>query len=105
MKLFVGIDVSSEKLDVCFLDSQDTTLKEIILSNDINGAKAIQQDVLQFHETFSYEKIVIGMESTSIYSFHPATFLHEDQALKSLGIVEVVVQNPTAIHRYKNVFV
>jgi len=105
MKLFVGIDVSSEKLDVCFLDSHDTTLKEITLSNDINGANAIQQDVLQFHETFSYEKIVIGMESTSIYSFHPATFLHEDQALKSLGIVEVVVQNPTAIHRYKNVFV
>lgn len=44
------------------------------------------------------------MESTSIYSFHPATFLSEDVELKSLGLVEAVVQNPKSIHRYKNLF-
>ena len=40
MKLFVGIDVSSEKLDVCFLtdDDQLSTLSEISVSNDIEGA-------------------------------------------------------------------
>lgn len=66
MKLFVGIDVSSEKLDVCFLDSNDTALKEICLSNDVNGANAIKEDVLHFHQLHNYEKIVIGMESTSV---------------------------------------
>ena len=104
MKLFVGIDVSSEKLDVCFLDSSDTTLKEVTLPNNINGASSIKEDVLQFHQSFNYEKIVIGMESTSIYSFHPATFLSEDLELKSLGLVEVVIQNPKSIHRYKGLF-
>ncbi len=104
MKLFVGIDVSSEKLDVCFLDSSDTTLKEVTVPNNINGASAIKEDILFFHNEFFYEKIVIGMESTSIYSFHPATFLSEDVELKSLSIVEVVVQNPKAIHRYKRLF-
>ena len=28
MKLFVGIDVSSQKLDVCFMDSEDHILHE-----------------------------------------------------------------------------
>ena len=104
MKLFVGIDVSSEKLDVCFLDSSDTTLKEVTLPNNLNGASSIKESVLTFHQSFNYEKIVIGMESTSIYSFHPATFLSEDADLKSLGCVEVVVQNPKSIHRYKGLF-
>ena len=46
MKLFVGIDVSSEKLDVCFLDSSDTTLKEVTLPNNLNGASSIKESVL-----------------------------------------------------------
>ena len=104
MKLFVGIDVSSQKLDVCFFDRSDTTLKEVILPNNMNGAASIKEAVLQFHQSFDYEKIVIGMESTSIYSFHPATFLSEDLDLKPLGIVEVVVQNLKAINRYKGLF-
>ena len=53
MKLFVGIDVSSEKLDICFLDSSDTTLKEVTLPNNINGASSIKEDVLQFHQSFN----------------------------------------------------
>jgi len=104
MKLFVGIDVSSQKLDVCFLDSDDTKLLEESLPNDIHGAKTIKDCVLSFHESYSYDKIVIGMESTSIYSFHPSMFLHEDADLKNLGMVEVVVENPKSIHRYSQVW-
>ena len=87
-----------------FLDSSDTTLKEVTLPNNVHGACSIKDDVLHFHQSFHYEKVVIKMESTSIYSFHPATFLSKDLELKSLGIVEVVVQNPKAIHRYKGLF-
>jgi hypothetical protein len=43
------------------------------------------------------------MESTSVYSFHPASFLYEDPDLKALG-VKVVVQNPKAIARFKGLF-
>lgn len=35
MKLLVGIDVSSEKLDSCFLDSEDQVLLEESLPNTI----------------------------------------------------------------------
>jgi transposase len=104
MKLFVGIDVSSEKLDVCFLDSDGVIHREASLSNCVLGAYDIKNYVLKFHQLYGYKRIVIGMESTSVYSQHPATLLHEDDELNALGIVEVVVQNPLAIKRYANIF-
>ena len=91
MKLFVGIDVSSEKLDVYFLDSSDMTLKEVTIRDNMHGACSLKEDVLQFHHSFNYEKIMIEMGSISIYIFHTATFLSEYVELKSLGLVEVVV--------------
>lgn len=103
MKLFVGIDVSSKKLDVCFLDSEDTRLKEETLSNDLNGANQIKETILTYNGQFHYEKIVVGMESTSVYSFHPSTLLDNDKDLQRIG-AEVVVQNPKAIHRFKGMF-
>ncbi len=84
MKLFVGIDVSSKQLDVCFLDSEDTRLTEETLSNDINGAGKIKENILVYNGQYRYEKIVVGMESTSVYSFHPATLLASDVDLQRM---------------------
>lgn len=103
MKLFVGIDVSSKRLDVCFLDSEDTRLKEVALPNDVHGANQIKEMVLTFNDKHHYEQIVIGMESTSVYSFHPSTLLDNDKDLQRIG-AQVVVQNPKAIHRFKGMF-
>ena len=103
MKLLVGIDVSSEKLDTCFLDSEDQILLEESLSNTISGASKIKEYILQFNDSNLYNRIIIGMEATSVYSFHPSTFLAEDRELKALN-VEVVVMNPKAIHRFKGIF-
>ena len=103
MKLFVGIDVSSKKLDVCFLDSEDNRLKETTFPNDIHGAGQIKDAILSYNQQFHYEQIVVGMESTSVYSFHPAHMLGNDKDLYRIG-VEVVVQNPKAIHRFKGLF-
>lgn len=100
MKLFVGIDVSSQRLDVCFINSEDQVLHEAPLPNDIIGASKIKEIILELAQTAHYDVIKVGMESTSVYSFHPATFLAEDAELKELGI-EVVVQNPKAIARFK----
>ncbi|MBC3901714.1 IS110 family transposase [Acetobacterium malicum] len=103
MKLLVGIDVSSEKLDSCFLDSEDQVLLEESLPNTIAGASQIKAHILKFNESVHYDRIIVGMEATSVYSFHPSTFLAEDQDLKALK-VEVVVMNPKAIHRFKGLF-
>lgn len=103
MKLFVGIDVSSQKLDVYFLDSDQNILDQPSLTNDLNGAGAIKKLVLKLSSATHYKRVVIGMESTSIYSFHPAMFFHEDAELNALPL-DVVTLNPTMIHRYKGLF-
>lgn len=103
MKLLVGIDVSSEKLDICFLDSEDQILLTASLPNTIIGASQIKEHILRFDESIHYDRIIVGMEATSVYSFHPSTFLAEDKDLKTLN-VEVVVMNPNAIHRFKGLF-
>lgn len=103
MKLFVGIDVSSQRLDVCFVNSEDQVLHEAPLPNDIIGASKIKEVILELAKAVHYDVIKVGMESTSVYSFHPATFLAEDAELKELGI-EVIVQNPKAIARFKGLF-
>ena len=91
MKLFVGIDVSSQRLDVCFLDSDDNVLYQGSLPNDINGASKIKGLILEFADIIHYDVIKVGLESTYVYSFHPATFLAEDVDLKGLG-TEVIIK-------------
>lgn len=43
------------------------------------------------------------MEATSLYSFHPAMFFHEDSQLKALN-VEVMVEQPNKIKKYREAF-
>lgn len=105
MKLFVGIDVSSEKLDVCFLtdDDQLSILSEISVANDIEGASLTRERILEFNENYRFDQIVIGMESTSMYSFHPSMFFHEDKELKKLNTV-VTIENPFRIEQFSRIF-
>lgn len=103
MKLFIGLDVSSQKLDTCFLTDSKEILFEGSLSNDLIGASEIKQRILDYQETFGFCQIVIGMESTSVYSFHPAMFFYLDEDLKLLP-VEVTVENPYRIKQYSRMF-
>ena len=105
MKLFVGLDVSSEKLDVCFLTDDDdlSILLEKTFPNDLNGATAIKEQILTFTESIIFQKIVIGMESTSLYSFHPATFFQMDEELNQYELV-VTIENPFKIKQFSRIF-
>ena len=105
MKLFVGLDVSSEKLDCCFLSDDEhlSILFEASLTNDINGATEIKEKILELHQDWQFSQIVIGMESTSMYSFHPAMFFNEDLALRKLPTV-VTIENPFRIKQFSRMF-
>ncbi|MGO0038269.1 IS110 family transposase, partial [Streptococcus suis] len=74
MKCFVGLDVNSTKLDVCIMLSDTTTPFTASLPNDLIGASEIKKQILELNDSYSFERIVIGMEATSLYSFHPAMF-------------------------------
>ena len=103
MKCFVGLDVSSTKLDSCIMLSDTTTPFVASLPNDLIGAQEIKKHILELNDTYSFEHIVIGMEATSRYSFHPAMFFHEDSNLKALN-VEVMVEQPNKIKKYRKAF-
>ena len=107
MKCFVGLDVSSTKLDVCIMLSDTSTPVTASLSNDLSGATEIKNHILDLNHTYHFERIVIGMEATSLYSFHPAMFFHEDSQLKELHVeimVEQPVEQPNKIKKYREAF-
>lgn len=105
MKLFVGLDVSSEKLDVCFMTDDETfhVLKEATFDNSQIGANQIKEVILDITSQFKIEKLVIGMEATSLYSFHPAMFFKEDAELNQLNLT-VSVEQPLKVKKYRDIF-
>ncbi len=105
MKLFVGLDVSSQKLDACFLTDDDdlSVLLEGAFANDLNGATDIKEAIIQFQQEIDFQKIIIGMESTSLYSFHPAMFFQADEELNQFPLT-ITVENPFKIKQFSRMF-
>lgn len=105
MKLFIGIDVSSKDLQVAITDSKNYQSPMInqSFSNDLIGANEVKKLILQLAEKISYDKVIIGMEATSIYSFHPAYFFANDEELKKLNL-ETDVVNPRDTKRFHDAF-
>ena len=87
MKLFIGIDASSKDLQVAFTDSEhyDKPLVNKSFSNDLIGANEVKHLIIQWATRNHYDQIILGMEATSIYSFHPAYFFTNDKDLKKLN--------------------
>lgn len=100
MKLFAGLDVSSFDIKVCLLNGEGEKLHSFTVSNDLPGATQLRDTLLAFANGQVIHTLRIGLESTSVYSFHPSMFLHNDESLKNLG-VEVFVMNPKQIANFK----
>jgi Transposase. len=73
------------------------------LPNSLDGASKIKQQVLQLNEIHHFERIIVGMEATSLYSFHPAMLFNDDSDLKQLH-TEVMIEQPNKIKRYREAF-
>lgn len=105
MKCFIGLDVSSTKLDYCIL-TDDIALHILdngSVPNDIVGASEIKNQILELNQHYQFNRIVVGMEATSLYSFHPAMFFNEDEELQDLG-VEAFIEQPQKIKKYREAF-
>ncbi|MCZ9646909.1 IS110 family transposase, partial [Lactobacillus crispatus] len=105
MKLFIGIDVSSKDLQVAITDSENyqKPLLNQSFSNDLIGANEVKKIILQLAKQNSYDKVIIGMEATSIYSFHPAYFFANDEDLQKINL-ETDVINPKNTKRFHDVY-
>ena len=105
MKLFIGIDASSKDLQVAFTDSEhyDKPLVNKSFSNDLIGANEVKHLIIQWATRNHYDQIILGMEATSIYSFHPAYFFANDEDLKKLNF-ETDVVNPRSTKTFHEAF-
>ncbi|MGF9714132.1 IS110 family transposase [Paenibacillus sp. JMULE4] len=104
MKLFVGIDVSSQDLKVCIMDAGGDTLQAFTVLNNYHGACHLRDQILAQADRIKPSEIHIGLESTSVYSWHPAMFLHEDKLLSERH-TKVFTINPKLISKFKEAYV
>src|SRR5690554_3737843 len=103
MKLFVGIDVSSKDLKVCIMNHNGDSLKTFTAQNNLEGAIYLRNQVINLADKHSSQEIQIGLESTSVYSWHPAMFLNEDEALRK-RTAKVYTINPKLIRQFKKAY-
>jgi transposase len=90
-KLFVGIDVSKEKFDVCCIDSTGEKLFRLSTEMKRSGFEELNKKLSSVGG--SRESVVIGMESTACYHIPLFSFLTSEG-------YSVVVINPLLISNY-----
>lgn len=101
MTLFVGIDVSSKDLEACLMDSKGETLATRTVANNLPGASTLRDLIIQHAD--SEDTIQIAMEATSVYSWHPAMFFHEDPELNQHK-TQVFTLNPKLVKNFKKAY-
>ncbi|MBA4496591.1 IS110 family transposase [Paenactinomyces guangxiensis] len=104
MKLYVGIDVSSKDMKVCLMDQEGETLQRFTVENNLHGASYLRDQIVSCYDQGSFQAVHIGLEATSVYSWHPAMFLHEDRALQARN-TKVYTINPKLIRKFKEAYV
>lgn len=78
MELFVAIDVSARQLDDCFTNPDGYTLKAFKVDHILYGAAHLCERIFMFADKLPTSEIHISLETTSVYSWHPAKCLSEN---------------------------
>lgn len=103
MNLFVGIDVSSKDMKACLMNQAGETLQAFTVDNNLQGASYLRDQMVSCYDQGSFQTIQIGLEATSVYSWHPAMFFHEDQMLRDRN-AKVYTMNPKLIRKFKDAY-
>ena len=103
MKLFVGIDVSSQELEACFMNPDGDKLETLTVKNNFDGASHLRDRIVAVADKHSSSGIHIGLEATSVYSWHPAMYMHEDSALKERK-AKVFTINPKLVSKFREAY-
>ena len=74
--ILIGIDVASEKHDVCIMSDIGEIFKEIFsIPNKEVGYKKLHDEIEKAKKLFKDDNIRIGLESTGVYSVGISEFL------------------------------
>jgi transposase len=103
--LFVGIDVSSKDFKVRILDDHgDERVKRFRTSNDRPGVEHVARYLAEACIKEKQERLVIGLEATSVYSWPIQMFLAEDTSLAHLQ-PQIYSFNPKVVANFKKAYV
>jgi len=103
LRLFVGIDVSSEQLEACFMNRDGDKLDTLLVKNNLTGAQYLRDRIVAHADKLPASEIHVGLEATSVYSWHPAMYLHEDEVLKARK-TKVFTINPKLINKFREAY-
>lgn len=103
MKLFVGIDVSSQELEVCFMNADGDKLESLTVKNNLRGASHLRDRIVAAADKLAVSEIHIGLEATSVYSWHPAMYLHQDAELQARK-AKVFTLNPKLVSKFREAY-
>src|SRR5699024_4042203 len=85
MKLIVGLDVSSFDIKVCLLDGEGDKLSSLTVDNDLPGATQLRDAILNIIQGKHVSELSIGIESTSVDSFHTSMWVKNNESIQALG--------------------
>lgn len=100
--LYVGIDVSAERHDICLLsDNGDPLGKPFAVDNNLPGAEMLVDRLAQ--TALGYDRVLAGMEATGIYWYHLARYLASSPRLTNPQ-VQVITINPKQIKAFREAY-
>lgn len=101
--LFVGIDVSS-KNNVAYLMKPDGSKhSSFSVQNNLGGAKLLSERIVSALGSMQLERVVIGLEATSIYGDSLVYALREDGRLGRFQR-KIHVLNPKQVRKFKEAY-
>lgn len=94
--IYVGIDVASEKHDVCIMSEEGEIFgKKFQIKNSKDEYKKLLSKINEAKKLFQDSKVRIGIESTGVYS---STLLNY---FSTVGDIEVIFINPTLTNMFQ----
>jgi transposase len=91
-------------MKICMMNQEGDTLTSFTVKNNLEGAHYVRDQILALADKHHSQHIQIGLESTSVYSWHPAMFLTDDEQLRKRQ-TKVFTINPKLIRKFKEAYV
>lgn len=99
--LYVGIDVSSKTNVVYLMKPDGSKICNFSVANSLDGSKRLVKNILSALDHHSLDKVIIGLEATSVYGDNLVYFLREDCSL-SEHLEKIHVLNPKQVKKFKD---
>lgn len=101
--LFIGVDVALKGNQFCVMNFDQHIYFNLKFPNNPEGNNMVINKIKDIENKFFFEKIIIVMESTGMYSFHPACYLSSNEYLNNFH-TEVYQINACDFDKYKKSF-